>query len=100
MPKRSNKPSGSPRALVILALSTLVLFAAGEAVVLTRTDSGRIIAAKYLHVEERDGTRKEGIGIVVEQTSAPFIPKGHVVYAMVAQYDPLRKAWNSAKNPG
>jgi hypothetical protein len=55
--------------------------------------------AKYLNVEERDGTRKEGIGIVVEQTSAPFIPKSHVAYALVAPYDPVRKAWLNAKNP-
>ena len=58
-----------------------------------------VYSAKYLQVEERDGSRHEGVGIIVEQTSAPFVPKGHLVYALVAPYDPQRKAWEHARNP-
>src|SRR5262245_47892137 len=51
MPKRSaRKDSGSPRAILILAASTLALFIAGESVILARTDSGRLFEARYLHI--------------------------------------------------
>ena len=55
--------------------------------------------AKYVNVEYGDGRRREGIGIIVRQTSAPFIPKGHLVFAIVAEFDPLAKRWRDAKNP-
>ena len=58
-----------------------------------------IYKAQYIHVEERDGTRREGIGLVVEQTSAPFIPCGSVVYALIAEYHLNTKQWGKAKNP-
>jgi len=58
-----------------------------------------VYKAQYLHVEEKDGTRKEGIGLVVEQTSASFIPKNSVIYALIAEYDPAKKEWKNAKNP-
>jgi hypothetical protein len=56
-------------------------------------------AAKYIQVELPDGTRREGIGIVVLKTTATFVPKNHVVYAIVAEYDPQQKAWREARNP-
>ena len=56
-------------------------------------------AARYIHVELPDGTRREGIGIVVVKTSALFVPSGHIAYALVAEYDPARKTWLPARNP-
>src|SRR5262245_13449623 len=54
MPKRSSKPAaGSPRAVIALALMALALFLGGEALILGRTDSGRILAARYLHIGDR-----------------------------------------------
>jgi hypothetical protein len=55
--------------------------------------------ARYIYVEQSDGSRREGIGIVVERTSAAFVPRGHVAYALVAEYDPARKAWRGVRNP-
>ena len=49
MPKRSSH-SASHRGAFLLALFTLVLFGAGEALVLSRTDRGRLTAARYLHL--------------------------------------------------
>lgn len=54
---------------------------------------------KYVNVEYKDGTQREGIGIVVRETSAPFVPAGHLVFAIVAEYDPQRQAWLEAENP-
>jgi polysaccharide deacetylase 2 family uncharacterized protein YibQ len=50
MPKRTAPSSASPRAVILLAATTLVLFALGEAVILGRTDSGRIVAARHLRI--------------------------------------------------
>lgn len=54
---------------------------------------------KYILVENRDGTRREGVGIVIKQTSASFIPKGNVVFAIVAEHSKTLKDFRDAKNP-
>lgn len=55
---------------------------------------------KYLQVEhERGGRRTEGIGIVVRETSAAWLPAGHVVFAIVAQFKPRKGRWKPARNP-
>ena len=56
-------------------------------------------SCKYIQVEYKDGTRREGIGIVVEETWAPFLPLGNVVYAIVTPFDPAKKEWQDAINP-
>lgn len=56
-------------------------------------------SCKYLQVEYPDSSRREGIGILVEQTSAPFIPEGHTVYSLIAEYDPQKHKWKEAINP-
>ena len=55
--------------------------------------------AKYIHVEYPDGSRREGIGLIVRQTSASFVPKGHIVFAIIAEYNARKKRWKKAKNP-
>ena len=55
--------------------------------------------AKYINVEYPDGSRREGIGLIVRQTSAEFVPKGHIAFSIVSEYDPLMKRWLAAKNP-
>ncbi|MEZ4402988.1 MAG: hypothetical protein R3B06_23400 [Kofleriaceae bacterium] len=54
---------------------------------------------KYLNVEYKDGTVREGIGIITRQTSAAWVPGGHIVFAIVAVFDPVGKAWRDAHNP-
>lgn len=54
---------------------------------------------KYVTVEHKDGSKNEGIGIIVRQTSASFVPAGHIVFAIVAEFDVVAKAWLEAVNP-
>ena len=54
---------------------------------------------KYLQVEYADGSKTEGIGIVVRETSAIWLGKGHLVFAVVAAFDPLPQLWRNAQNP-
>lgn len=57
------------------------------------------IEAKYIMVEEAGGKRREGIGIIVKQTSASFVPKGHLVFAIIAPFDVTTHQWMHANNP-
>jgi hypothetical protein len=54
---------------------------------------------KYINVDYGDGRTKEGVGLIVRATSAAFVPDGHLVFAIVAEYDPVRKRWRPARNP-
>lgn len=54
---------------------------------------------KYINVEYSDSTRREGIGLIVRQTSATFIPNGHLVFTIVTEFNPTRKEWLEARNP-
>lgn len=59
---------------------------------------GDTFEAKYIHVT--DGLEiKEGIGIIIRKTSAPFLPANHVVYTIIAQVDNKTHQYFSAKNP-
>jgi len=53
---------------------------------------------KYIIVEDSDGTRREGVGIIVKQTSFS-IPEGNVLFAIVAEFDNNKKMFLPAKNP-
>jgi hypothetical protein len=55
--------------------------------------------AKYIHVEDKDGTKREGIGIIVRETSASWVPGGHIVFAIVAELDVTVQRWRPAENP-
>lgn len=55
-----------------------------------------VYTAKYIQVEYPDGTKKEGIGIVVEKTSAEWIGNGKIVFAIIAEY---KSSWLPASNP-
>jgi polysaccharide deacetylase 2 family uncharacterized protein YibQ len=51
MPKRSSHSrTRVPRAVLLLAALTLTLFLGGEALILARTESGQLTAAKYLRI--------------------------------------------------
>lgn len=54
---------------------------------------------RYIQLEESDGTRREGIGLVVAKTDASFIPPSHMAFAIISEYDPKAKAWREPRNP-
>lgn len=58
-----------------------------------------VFECKYINVEYKDGSKREGIGIIVRKTSAEWIPKGHIVLAIVAEFDDEKKEWKHARNP-
>lgn len=54
---------------------------------------------KYINVEYSDGTKKEGIGIIIRETSSNWIPQGHIVFTIIAEYNTQKDQWEKANNP-
>lgn len=65
----------------------------------TRPFPEDIVVPRYIHVTPAEGKPYEGLGMVLAQTSAPWIPKCHMVYAIIAEYDTIARTWKPAKNP-
>lgn len=57
------------------------------------------IECKYINVEYANGEKKEGIGMIVRETSASWIPKGNMVFCIVAEFDATKQEWKHANNP-
>lgn len=60
---------------------------------------GDYMEAKYMYATERDGKVSEGLGIIVRETSAPWVPTGHIIFAIIAEFDTVKKVWKDAVNP-
>lgn len=60
---------------------------------------GDYMEAKYIYATERDGKVTEGLGIIVRETSAPWVPAGHIIFAIIAEFDTVKKVWKDAINP-
>lgn len=54
--------------------------------------------AKYLQIHDPNGSR-EGVGIIIRKTSAPYIPNGYVVFALIAEVDTKKHDYMPASNP-
>lgn len=51
---------------------------------------------KYVIIKNEDGSKSwEGIGIIVRQTSATFIPDSTLIVARICQYHPHLQRWDS-----
>lgn len=54
---------------------------------------------KYVIVKNEEGKREwEGIGLILRQTSAQFIPNNTMVVAKIARFDAAKGAWDSPVN--
>jgi len=60
---------------------------------------GDKMAFKYVIVEYVDGTKKEGLAFVITETSASWLPKNHLLFALVAEFNTKTGEWNKAVNP-
>ena len=55
-----------------------------------------IYEVKYIHASASGGKSdntilREGIGVIVRQTCASWIPKGHTIFAFISIFDPITK---------
>ncbi len=58
-----------------------------------------VFEAKYLHVDVGKPTARQGTGIIVRQTSAPWVPRGHLLFAFIALFNPTTGDFEPAQNP-
>lgn len=54
---------------------------------------------KYLKIHTGNGPDREGIGIIIRKTSAPYIPNSHVVFSIIAEVDTVKHDYMPASNP-
>lgn len=54
---------------------------------------------KYIIVEDENGTRREGVGLICRQTSYPYVKNGHIIFAIISEWDNSKKEYKSAINP-
>lgn len=59
---------------------------------------GDEIEVKYITVEV-SGVRREGVGIVVRKTSAPWVPTGFIVFCIITELDNAAHDFKPAVNP-
>lgn len=60
---------------------------------------GDYVEAKYIYASERSGAERQGVGIIVRETSAPWVPTGHIIFSIIAEFDVAGKKWKNAINP-
>lgn len=54
---------------------------------------------RYVKIARKDTEPTEGLALVVTETSAQFIPTGHLVLAVLTEYNTRTKNWSQAKIP-
>lgn len=54
---------------------------------------------KYMILEEEDGSRREGVALMVKATSYPWIKAGRIIFCFLTVYDPVKKEYLKAVNP-
>ena len=54
---------------------------------------------KYMILEEEDGSRREGVALMVKKTSYPHLKPGRVIFCLMAKYDTTKKEYLKAVNP-
>lgn len=59
---------------------------------------GDEVETKYITVE-RDGEKREGIGIVVRKTSVTWLPSNYIVFCIIAEWDHEKDEFKAAVNP-
>ena len=55
--------------------------------------------AKYLKIHTGNGPDREGIGIIIRKTSAPYLPANFVVFSIIAEVDLAKHDYKEALNP-
>ncbi len=61
---------------------------------------GDTFEVKYLKIHDgATNTEREGVGLIIRRTSAPYVPTGYVVFSLIAQVDTRAHEYMNAINP-
>lgn len=59
-----------------------------------------VFELKYIIIQNVDGfIERQGVGMVMKQTSISWIPDGNLVFALLTEYDVNKKTWTDCVNP-
>lgn len=59
-----------------------------------------IFELKYIVIHDTDGNiQRQGVGVVLKETSVSWIMKSHLVFALLTEYDNKQKEWSDCLNP-
>jgi polysaccharide deacetylase 2 family uncharacterized protein YibQ len=99
MPKTKPKDSDSFRGSIFLAIAALVLFVAGEGVILARTDAGRLTSARYFGAGDEARTTQLVGRQLHRALEATGIPRDSVRETVTDHGEP-RVRWRVGLGPG
>ena len=54
---------------------------------------------KYIQISHSDGSKREGVGLICNQTTIQWLPGGHLLFALIAEFDTKTGEWCEAVNP-
>lgn len=55
---------------------------------------------KYINIQDTNGNiERQGIGVILRTTSIQWIPKGHLVFALLTEFDNKTNTWSDCINP-
>jgi hypothetical protein len=55
---------------------------------------------KYINIQNENGDiLRQGVGVIVSETSIQWIPKGTILFSLISEYDSKNKIWLDAVNP-
>jgi hypothetical protein len=54
---------------------------------------------KYLKIHTGNGPDREGVGIIIRKTSAPYVPNNYVVFSLIAEVGVVKHDYKDAVNP-
>jgi hypothetical protein len=59
-----------------------------------------IFEIRYINIQDQEGNLiRQGVGIIVKQTSIQWIKKGSMCFALLTEYDIKTKQWTDCLNP-
>ena len=59
-----------------------------------------IFELKYIVIHsDEDGVIKEGIGVIVKETSIQWIKPGDILFSLIAEFNTKTKTWVETTNP-
>lgn len=59
-----------------------------------------IFEIRYINIQDQEGNLlRQGVGIIVKQTSVQWIKNGSMCFALLTEYDPKLKTWTECLNP-
>lgn len=59
-----------------------------------------VFELRYINIQNQEGfIIRQGVGLIVKKTSVQWIKKGSMCFALLTEYDNIKKEWTDCVNP-